>query len=78
MKEQDIFNVIAEALGRKAGSVSINDSTETIEEWDSLGLLSILGALEKTYGNKVASIDDLAAVRSVREIVDIFKREHII
>jgi len=78
MKEQDIFNVIAEALGRKAGSVSIDDSIETIQEWDSLGFLSILGALEKTFGNKVAAIDDLAIVRSVKEIVDIFKREHII
>ena len=78
MKEQDIYDVIAEALGLKPGSISVNDGTDTIQEWDSLGFLSILGALEHKFGSKVAAIDDLAAVKSVREIVDILKREHII
>ncbi|OGX30080.1 MAG: hypothetical protein A2879_05475 [Omnitrophica WOR_2 bacterium RIFCSPHIGHO2_01_FULL_49_10] len=78
MKENDVCNVIAEALGRRAGSVSVDDGTNTIKEWDSLGFLSILSALEKRFGTKVAAIDDLATVRSVREIIDIFKREGII
>ena len=78
MKEQDIYNVIAEALGLKAGSVSVDDGADTIQEWDSLGFLSILSALEHKFGSKVAAIDDLAKVKSVREIVDIFKREGII
>ena len=78
MKENDICNVIAEALGRRTGSVSILDGTNTIKEWDSLGFLSILSALEKRFGNKVAAIDDLATVKSVREIIGIFKREGII
>ena len=78
MKEQNICNVIAEALGLKRGSVSVDDGADTIQEWDSLGFLSILGALEHKFGNKVAAIDDLATVKSVREIVDIFKRKHII
>lgn len=78
MKENDICNVIAEALGLKRGNISVDDGTDTVQEWDSLGYLSILSALEKTFGNKVAAIDDLAAVKSVREIIDIFKREKII
>ena len=78
MKEKDVCNVIAEALNLKPGSVSIDDGTNTIQEWDSLGFLSILSALEKKIGSKLAAIDDLAAVKSVREIIDIFKREHII
>jgi len=78
MTEKDICNVIANALNLKAGSVKISDGTETIKEWDSLGFLSILTALEKTFGSKVAAIDDLANVKSVREIIDIFKKEEII
>lgn len=78
MTEKDICNVIADALNLKPGSVKISDSTETIKEWDSLGFLSILGALEKTFGSKVAAIDDLANVKSVKEIVELFKREKII
>lgn len=76
--EEEICRVIEEALDLKKGSVSVNDSTDTIGEWDSLGFLSILSALENRFGDKVATIDDLASVKSVREIIDIFKRERII
>ncbi|MBU0605760.1 MAG: acyl carrier protein [Candidatus Omnitrophica bacterium] len=78
MKENDICNVVAEALGLKPGNVSVNDGTETLREWDSLGFLSILGALENKFGAQVAAIDDLASVKSVKEIIDIFKKEGII
>ena len=78
MKERDVCNVVAEALGLKPGSVNIDDGADTIQGWDSLGFLSILGALEKRYGSKVAAIDDLATVKSVREIMGLFKREGII
>ncbi|NQT23224.1 MAG: acyl carrier protein [Candidatus Omnitrophica bacterium] len=76
--EDEVCRVIAEALSMKAGSVTVNDDINTIEKWDSLGFLSILSALENRFGGKVAEIDDLASVKSVREIIDVFKREHII
>lgn len=78
MKDSDICNIIAEALGMKRGSVSVDDGTDTIQAWDSLGFLSILSALEARFGAQVAAIDDLATVKSAREIIDIFKREGII
>jgi acyl carrier protein len=78
MKENDICNVVAEALGMKSGSVGVDDGASTIEAWDSLGFLSILSALETRFGAKVAAIDDLASVKSVREVIDILKREGII
>ena len=77
-KDREVLRVIEDALDLKAGSVNVNDGVNTLEEWDSLGFLSILSALEKKFGNKVSAIDDLARVRSVREIIDIFKREGII
>ena len=75
---EEIFRIIESALGLKKGSVSIEDNMNTIEKWDSLGFLSILSALEQRYGNRVAMIDDLATVKSVKEIIDIFKSESII
>ena len=77
-KDREVLRVIEDALDLKAGSVNVNDGVNTLEEWDSLGFLSILSALEKKFGNKVSAIDDLGRVRSVREIIDIFKREGII
>lgn len=78
MKDSDVCDVVAEALGLEAGVVGINDGTNTIQEWDSLGFLSILSALENRYGSRVAAIDDLASVKSVKEIIGIFKREGIV
>ena len=76
--EEEVCRIIEKALGLKEGSVSVDDNINTIEVWDSLGFLSILSALEKRFGNKVAAIDDLAEVKSVKEIIDILKRKSII
>ncbi len=75
---EEICRIIEEGLGLKEGSISIDDDMNTIAEWDSLGFLNILSTLEKRFGNKVAAIDDLASVKSVKEIVNILERESII
>lgn len=75
--EEEICKIIEEALEMKAGSVCVNDDESTLENWDSLGLLSILSLLEKRFGSKIAAIDDLASVRSVKGILKIFKSESI-
>ena len=51
---------------------------DTLKEWDSLGFVSILSALEVRFGSKVAAIEDLASVKSVKEIIRILKKESII
>lgn len=76
--EEEICRIVEDALGLNKGSVKIQDSMSTIQRWDSLGFLSILSALEERFGNKVADIDDLAGAKSVKEIIDILKRESII
>lgn len=76
--EREICSVIEQALELKPGEVTVSDSAETIKKWDSLGLLAILTCLEKRFGSRVAEMDELAKVRSVREIVEIFRRENLI
>ena len=73
---EEVCRIIAEALEVKR--VTPEDNVDTVEGWDSLGTLNVLMALEKRYGPKVASISDLAQVRSVKEILDLLKREAII
>jgi acyl carrier protein len=76
--EEEICRIIEEALEMKTGSVCVSDDNSTLECWDSLGLLSILSLLEKRFGSKVAAIDDLASVKSVKEIAEVFEKESII
>ncbi len=75
---EEICRIIEQALELEEGSVGSNDNMDTIEKFDSLGLLAILSALEKRYGNKVASIDALAGVQSVREIFNLLKKESLV
>ena len=75
--EEKICRIVESALALPAGSVTAEGTAETIASWDSLGLLSILSALEKEYGARVAAIDDLSGVRSVKDIVALFEREGI-
>lgn len=75
---EEICRLIEQALELEKGSVGVNDNFDTIEKLDSLGLLAVLSTLEKQYGNKIASIDELAGVKSVREIYNLLKRESLI
>ncbi len=74
----EICRIIEKALGVDPGTISMDDNSDTVVEWDSLGFLNILSALEERYSNEVAHIDDLGGARSVREIAEILKRESII
>jgi len=76
--EREVCGIIENALDLEAGSISIEDSKKTIEQWDSLGVLSILGALEEKYGNEITSINDLPSAESVKDIVEILKSHKII
>ena len=76
--EKEICRIIEQALDLESGSVTIEDGMDTIEKWDSLGFLTILSTLEERYGNKVAAIDDLSSAKSVRDIVNLLKREAVV
>jgi acyl carrier protein len=78
MAMDEVCRIIEKALGVDPGTIGMNDNSDTVVEWDSLGFLNILSALEERYSNEVANIDDLGRAGSVREIVEILKRESII
>lgn len=74
----EVCRIIEKALGVDPGTIGMDDNSDTVAEWDSLGFLNILSALEERYSNEVANIDDLGRAGSVREIAEILKRESII
>lgn len=74
---QTIKQIIKEALGIKR-EIADDDNQSSIPEWDSLGHLNILTALDKAFDGKAASIENLAQATSVKEIVQIFRKEGLI
>ena len=75
---QEICQLVETALELPSGRVAVHDGVKSIEEWDSLGLLNILSALEKKFGKAVTKIPELSRVKSVQDIIDVLKREKIV
>lgn len=77
MNQDDLCILIKEALDAD-DKIDINSSSDNIPEWDSLGHLSVLTALDDATGGKASSLSDLSEATSVTKIVDILKSNEII
>ena len=69
MKVDGFLDAVCEALGREPRSLSLDDTPETVKEWDSVGHLSIVAAMEEQLGVPVME-EELLNFSSIRELVD--------
>lgn len=67
---------IAEALEVEADQVTIDTSSSDLEEWDSLGHISIMSFLDKNYNEITERVPDFASATSVQEIVDLITQNN--
>ena len=72
MKTQEFLDAIARALSRDPGTVVLDDTPETIEEWDSIGHLSIIATVDSELGIAVDS-EELLGFTCIRELVELLK-----
>lgn len=70
MKEE-VLKLISKALDTDLSEISIESTSNDIDEWDSLGHLSLLQELDVNYNNITERIPELASVSSVKEIIDL-------
>ncbi|OGT44934.1 MAG: hypothetical protein A3E82_00680 [Gammaproteobacteria bacterium RIFCSPHIGHO2_12_FULL_38_11] len=77
ISEQEVLTVIQKALDLDGQLVTIESSVWNINEWDSLGHLGILTALDKFFDGKVAAIKEMAKADSVRKILHILKNNSL-
>tara|TARA_B100000586_G_C19975161_1_gene369514 strand:- start:536 stop:781 length:246 start_codon:yes stop_codon:yes gene_type:complete len=78
LDEKSIAILIAKALKIESNLISINSSAENVEEWDSLGHLSILQALDQHFDGKVANLKELASTNSVKDILSLLKKNSLL
>lgn len=48
--QQQLFDVLIEALEIEGRELSLEDNFRDYPEWDSLGQLSVIAALDETFG----------------------------
>ncbi len=76
--EKQVIKVLEEALRIDSGSMTIDSSSLNVENWDSLGHLSILTSLDKIFDGKIAEISDMAEAESVEKILNLLKLNSLI
>jgi len=76
MNISDLILIIKKAINIE--NINLESSSENTEEWDSLGHLSILVALDKELNGKLSSIPEIATADSVEAIIAILRKNHLI
>ena len=76
--QSTVIKIIEQALSLEPGILNEDSNSENIEEWDSLGQLTILVALDKYFEGKISSISEMAEANSVQEILTILKENSIL
>lgn len=67
-----VEEVVAQAFGVDPASIDASSSPETVEGWDSMGHLNLVGALEKRF-NVSIDIGDVMEMVTVRRIKDVLR-----
>ena len=75
MTEEQLLVEIATALEVSADSLSIQTVNSDIEQWDSLGHISILARLDSLFANVTERYPELAEATSIMEILSVLKRD---
>ena len=78
VSEEAVLEIIRDSLEVDADDVTIDSSVEDLEEWDSIGHLSILANLDNVLDGQAAGIQELATADSVRKIMQALKDHTLI
>jgi acyl carrier protein len=73
--EDKIIEIIKKAL--ECDQITAESSTSNVSEWDSLGHLSVLSALDEATNGRVSEIRDFNDVQSVQDIVRVFEKHQV-
>ena len=79
MKTKDeVISTIETALEIEKGSLNLDTAMGSIEQWDSLGHLSILSSLDVLFDGLIAHISNISQAQSVEEILSILVENKLI
>jgi len=78
ISKAEVIAVIEKALEIKSGQLGENARAEEFDNWDSVGQLSILVALDKLFGGKIANINEMAEADSIPKIIAILKQHSLL
>ena len=69
MKTTEFLDQVCGVLNRPPGSIHLEDTPETVVEWDSLGHLAIIGLIDSLF-NLAISDQSLQHFTSIQELLE--------
>lgn len=75
MTEEQLLVEIGAALEVDVGTLNIQTVNTDIEQWDSLGHISILARLDSLFANVTERFPELAEATTIMEILNVLKRD---
>ena len=72
--EQDLKKTIAKALNIKVTQVNDSLNSNRMEEWDSLGQLSIISSLDKKFKGKI-DLSKISSLNTYKDIKNFLKKK---
>jgi hypothetical protein len=78
MNQKQFLVLASKSFGVKISKVSINLKLNEIEEWDSIGHLTLLSNLDKATKGKTSEIKGLGTQKSLKKIWDTLKRKGLV
>jgi len=66
-----LIEIISKSLNIKKNKINDNTNLQNLEEWDSLGVLSVMTALDKKYKGliKISSFDKVITVADIKKLL---------
>tara|TARA_B100000925_G_C21841927_1_gene401909 strand:+ start:61 stop:303 length:243 start_codon:yes stop_codon:yes gene_type:complete len=74
ISEQDLKKIISKSLNVKLNKINDESNSNKMEEWDSLGQLSIISSLDKKFKGKI-NLSKVASMYSYKEIKIFLKKK---
>jgi len=68
---ETLIEIISKSLNIKKNKINDKTNLQNLEEWDSLGVLSVMTALDKKYKGliKISSFDKVITVADIKKLL---------
>lgn len=70
MTIEEKITLIAETLDTDQNNIKPDAELKSIEEWDSMGVISTIAMLDRKFG-KILSAEQIEELKTVRDILDL-------
>ena len=72
MSQDDALKWFAELFGLSPANLSLDTRRSAIPTWDSLGVLTLMGALDETFG-VIVNDADMRAMTKVGDVLELLR-----